>query len=177
MLLFNLCIYMILFYLYFNFVCDGKSRLEYCLESADKSFSPLPCPPLAGSKVGLAAVVIIGSYSISSSISLSNNSPPLINNNNSFIYSITRAARNDDVGDHLFSPLFIANCAGIRSHYSFQLTELRWSHYWQGVLYISYLEVHFTSAAFLSKYHHVESSKRRWGPSLAPMLVTPLHQV
>jgi len=39
-------------------VCEGKSRLEYCLESADKSPSPLPCPALAGSKVGLAAVVI-----------------------------------------------------------------------------------------------------------------------
>lgn len=45
-------------YLYFSFVCDGRSLLEYCLDKADRSPSPLPLPPLAGSNVGLAAVVI-----------------------------------------------------------------------------------------------------------------------
>lgn len=45
-------------YLYFSLVWDGKSRLLYCFEIALRSFSPRPCPPRAGSKVGLAAVVI-----------------------------------------------------------------------------------------------------------------------
>ena len=45
-------------YLYLSLVCPGRSRLLYCLERADKSVSPLPEPPLAGSKVGRAAVVI-----------------------------------------------------------------------------------------------------------------------
>ena len=36
----------------------GKSRLEYCFDSALRSPSPLPVPPRAGSNVGLAAVVI-----------------------------------------------------------------------------------------------------------------------
>ena len=36
----------------------GRSLLEYCLERDERSFSPLPVPPLAGSKVGRAAVVI-----------------------------------------------------------------------------------------------------------------------
>ena len=45
-------------YRYFNFVCDGKSRLEYCFERALRSPSPFPDPPRAGSKVGRAAVVI-----------------------------------------------------------------------------------------------------------------------
>ena len=44
--------------LYFNLVCPGRSRLEYCFERAPKLFSPLPEPPLAVSHVGLAAVVI-----------------------------------------------------------------------------------------------------------------------
>jgi len=44
--------------LYLSFVCPGKSRLLYCLDRADKSVSPFPEPPLAGSNVGLAAVVI-----------------------------------------------------------------------------------------------------------------------
>ena len=44
--------------LYLSFVCPGRSRLEYCLEMALKSFSFRPEPPLAGSNVGLAAVVI-----------------------------------------------------------------------------------------------------------------------
>ena len=48
--------------LYLSLVCDGRSLLEYCLERADKSFSPFPLPPLAGSKVGLAAVVIAYSF-------------------------------------------------------------------------------------------------------------------
>lgn len=39
----------------------GKSRLEYCLDSALKSFSPRPVPPRAGSNVGRAAVVIVSS--------------------------------------------------------------------------------------------------------------------
>lgn len=39
-------------------MCDGISRLEYCLERAERSPSPLPLPPLAGSNVGRAAVVI-----------------------------------------------------------------------------------------------------------------------
>ena len=34
------------------------SLLEYCLEREERSPSPLLLPPLAGSKVGLAAVVI-----------------------------------------------------------------------------------------------------------------------
>lgn len=46
-------------YLYFNFVWPGKSRLEYCLEMALKSFSFLPEPPRAGSNVGRAAVVML----------------------------------------------------------------------------------------------------------------------
>lgn len=46
-------------YLYFSLVWPGRSRLEYCFERALKSFSPLPWPPLAGSKVGRAAVVMI----------------------------------------------------------------------------------------------------------------------
>lgn len=41
-----------------SLVCPGKSLLEYCFDIALKSFSPRPCPPLAGSNVGLAAVVI-----------------------------------------------------------------------------------------------------------------------
>ena len=45
-------------YLYLSLVWPGKSLDEYCLLRADKSFSPLPVPPLAGSKVGRAAVVI-----------------------------------------------------------------------------------------------------------------------
>ena len=45
-------------YLYFNLVCEGRSRELYCFERALRSFSPRPCPPLAGSKVGRAAVVI-----------------------------------------------------------------------------------------------------------------------
>lgn len=44
--------------LYLIFVWPGRSRLEYCLDRALKSPSPLPLPPLAGSNVGLAAVVI-----------------------------------------------------------------------------------------------------------------------
>ena len=44
--------------LYLSLVCPGKSREEYCLLRADKSFSPLPVPPRAGSNVGLAAVVM-----------------------------------------------------------------------------------------------------------------------
>lgn len=44
--------------LYLSFVCPGRSRLEYCLEIALKSFSFRPEPPLAGSNVGLAAVVM-----------------------------------------------------------------------------------------------------------------------
>lgn len=46
-------------YLYLILVCPGRSRLEYCLDRALKSPSPLPLPPLAGSNVGLAAVVIL----------------------------------------------------------------------------------------------------------------------
>jgi len=57
-ILFVFCNHTFSEYLYFNFVCEGRSRLEYCLESADKSLSPFPCPALAGSNVGLAAVVI-----------------------------------------------------------------------------------------------------------------------
>ena len=45
--------------LYLSFVCEGRSRLEYCFERAERSPSPLPRPPLAGSNVGLAAVVIL----------------------------------------------------------------------------------------------------------------------
>lgn len=45
-------------HLYFSLVWDGISLLEYCLDSAERSPSPFPLPPLAGSKVGLAAVVI-----------------------------------------------------------------------------------------------------------------------
>ena len=45
-------------HLYFSLVCEGRSLLEYCLDSADKSPSPLALPPRAGSKVGLAAVVM-----------------------------------------------------------------------------------------------------------------------
>lgn len=44
--------------LYLILVWPGRSRLEYCLDNALKSPSPLPLPPLAGSNVGLAAVVI-----------------------------------------------------------------------------------------------------------------------
>lgn len=47
-----------LHYLYFIFVWEGRSLLEYCFESWLKSPSPFPLPPLAGSKVGRAAVVI-----------------------------------------------------------------------------------------------------------------------
>ena len=47
------------FHLYFILVCEGMSRLEYCFERAERSPSPLPLPPLAGSNVGLAAVVIL----------------------------------------------------------------------------------------------------------------------
>lgn len=46
-------------YLYLILVWPGRSRLEYCLDKALKSPSPLPLPPLAGSNVGLAAVVIL----------------------------------------------------------------------------------------------------------------------
>ena len=42
----------------FSLLCEGKSRLEYCFDNADRSPSPFPRPPLAGSNVGLAAVVI-----------------------------------------------------------------------------------------------------------------------
>lgn len=45
--------------LYFSLVCPGKSLDEYCLLSADRSFSPLPVPPRAGSNVGRAAVVMV----------------------------------------------------------------------------------------------------------------------
>ena len=48
-------------HLYFSFVWEGRSRLEYCLERAERSPSPLPRPPLAGSNVGLAAVVMMES--------------------------------------------------------------------------------------------------------------------
>ncbi|CAO2603090.1 hypothetical protein LEMLEM_LOCUS11526, partial [Lemmus lemmus] len=48
--------------LYFIFVWEGRSLLEYCFESWLKSPSPFPLPPLAGSKVGLAAVVIFYSW-------------------------------------------------------------------------------------------------------------------
>ena len=41
-----------------SLLCEGKSLLEYCFDKADKSPSPFPLPPLAGSNVGLAAVVI-----------------------------------------------------------------------------------------------------------------------
>ena len=44
--------------LYFVFVWEGRSLLEYCFDSWLKSPSPFPLPPLAGSKVGRAAVVI-----------------------------------------------------------------------------------------------------------------------
>ena len=44
---------------YFNFVWEGKSLLEYCFERAERSFSPFPLPPRAGSNVGRAAVVIL----------------------------------------------------------------------------------------------------------------------
>jgi len=40
-------------------VWEGRSLLEYCLDSWLKSPSPFPLPPLAGSNVGLAAVVIL----------------------------------------------------------------------------------------------------------------------
>lgn len=46
-------------YLYLILVCPGRSLLEYCLDSALRSPSPFPLPPLAGSNVGLAAVVIL----------------------------------------------------------------------------------------------------------------------
>ena len=46
-------------HLVFSFVWPGKSRLEYCLDSALRSPSPLPRPPWAGSNVGRAAVVIL----------------------------------------------------------------------------------------------------------------------
>ena len=39
-------------------MCDGKSRLEYCLDKTERSPSPLPDPPRAGTYVGRAAVVI-----------------------------------------------------------------------------------------------------------------------
>ena len=45
-------------YLCFSFVCEGKSRLEYCFDNAERSPSPFPRPPFAVSHVGLAAVVI-----------------------------------------------------------------------------------------------------------------------
>ena len=46
-------------YLYLSLVWPGKSLLEYCFDRALKSPpSPLPFPPRAGSKVGLAAVVM-----------------------------------------------------------------------------------------------------------------------
>lgn len=44
---------------YFNFVCDGISLLEYCCDNFERSPSFLPVPPLAGSNVGLWAVVIL----------------------------------------------------------------------------------------------------------------------
>ena len=44
---------------YFNFVWEGKSLLEYCFDKAERSFSPFPLPPRAGSNVGRAAVVIL----------------------------------------------------------------------------------------------------------------------
>lgn len=46
-------------YLYLILVWEGRSLLEYCLDSWLKSPSPFPLPPLAGSNVGLAAVVIL----------------------------------------------------------------------------------------------------------------------
>ncbi len=46
-------------YLYLSLVWEGRSRLEYCLDRADKSPSPFPRPPRAGSNVGRAAVVIL----------------------------------------------------------------------------------------------------------------------
>ena len=45
-------------YLCFSFVCEGKSRLEYCFDNAERSPSPFPRPPFAVSHVGRAAVVI-----------------------------------------------------------------------------------------------------------------------
>lgn len=45
--------------LYLILVWEGRSLLEYCLDSWLKSPSPFPLPPLAGSNVGLAAVVIL----------------------------------------------------------------------------------------------------------------------
>ena len=45
-------------YLYFSFVCDAKSRLEYCLVIELRPVSPLPWPPWAGAKVGREAVVM-----------------------------------------------------------------------------------------------------------------------
>lgn len=45
-------------YLYLSLVWEGRSLLEYCLERADRSPSPFPLPPRAGSNVGRAAVVI-----------------------------------------------------------------------------------------------------------------------
>ena len=44
--------------LYLIFVWPRRSLLDYCLDNALRSPSPLPLPPLAGSNVGLAAVVI-----------------------------------------------------------------------------------------------------------------------
>ena len=52
-------------HLYLSFVCEGRSRLEYCLERAERSPSPFPRPPLAGSNVGLAAVVIPQKHALS----------------------------------------------------------------------------------------------------------------
>ncbi len=46
-------------YLYLSLVWEGRSRLEYCLDRADRSPSPFPRPPRAGSNVGRAAVVIL----------------------------------------------------------------------------------------------------------------------
>ena len=46
--------------LYFIFVWEGSSLLEYCFERLFKSPSPFPLPPLlAGSKAGWAAVAIL----------------------------------------------------------------------------------------------------------------------
>ena len=49
-----------LHYLYFIFVWEGSSLLEYCFERLFKSPSPFPLPPLrACSKAGWAAVAIL----------------------------------------------------------------------------------------------------------------------
>jgi hypothetical protein len=55
----NLVRWFYFIYLYLSLVCDGMSLLEYCFERADRSPSPFALPPLAGSNVGLAAVVMV----------------------------------------------------------------------------------------------------------------------